>query len=193
MTEIDKLYLKALDAAKKEQARSKAENIRRYGSEKEARKISPVYRDLPAQKVLRLAKVDDEWFSIYRKPLVDPKAWKSQYFFFGIGFGYDITRIIVKANSLDQAFEYAAEKLPKLFFTKIITSRQYRKLEENPGDIWENDPENYHFIEDLGKWGLPEQDIRIAKPVTEYVPTAVQSEAFSHTAILPDGRQVEYH
>lgn len=186
---LDEAFQRAMSAAKQEQKRSRAENIRRYGGEKEARKVSPIYRDLPGQKVLRLAKVNGDWFSVHRKALVDPDSWKGEYYFFGIGSGFDILRIVVKADSLEEAMEHAENKLPKLFFTKVITTRQYDKLS---GDDWETDPDNYHFIESLGKWGLPEEDIRIAKKVTEYVPTAAQAKPYTNTAILPDGRKVEY-
>lgn len=184
---IDELYVKALEAAKRETKRSKEENIHRYG-EKGVRKVSPVYRDNPSQKKLKLALVDGQWYTVSNVHK-DPHSWKNSKFFFGIGSGFDIIRVLIQADSLEDAWTAGQEKYPKLFFTKIITGRQYDKLD---GDDWEENPDNYEFIESLGKWGLRDEDIRIAKEAKEYVSNAVQAEPHSRKAILPDGRQVEY-
>lgn len=185
---IDELFIKALDAAKTK--RKETKTMRDKAGIKR-RQIAPTYM-YPAQKILKLAKVKGTWYYVERYSK-DPNSWKEDsIFFFGPGSGFDISRIAIKANDFESAMEHAENKYPHLFFTKTITNKQFRKLEEDPGDGWESDPENYRFIESKGKWGLPEQDIRIAGKVEEYIPTAVQSDDHSREAILPDGRKVEY-
>lgn len=190
---LDESFLKALAAAKQEKLEVKQENIRRYGSEKAAKKISPIYRAHPEKSTIKLAlvpgKIGEQWFSVH-KIYRDPSSWKKIPFFFGIGQGYDISRILVFADSLEDAYTAGEEKYPHLFFTKVISNRQYAKLEENPDDSWEGNPEHYHFIESKNKWGLPDEDIRIAKKAERYVPTAVKID--SRTAIIPDGSKVDY-
>jgi hypothetical protein len=188
---LDELYVKALAAAKEQKAAVKAENIRRYGSEKAARKVSPIYRAYPSAKVLKLALVDGTWYSV-DKVHGDPQSWdKKKLFFFGIGSGYDIVRILIKADNEQAAIEAAEDKYPKFFFTKIISRKALEQLEKKGGTRWDENPDNYRFIESIGKWGLPEEDIRIMGKVSRYVPSAATTEN-SREAILPDGTKVEY-
>jgi hypothetical protein len=72
-------------------------------------------------------------------------------------------------------------------FSEIISRKALDKLEgKDPSEA-----ERYTFIESLGKWGLPEEDIRIFKKVTEFVRGAKKIRAHADIYRLPDGRIVE--
>ena len=184
-------FVEKLTAAKQAVREAHAENVRRYGSEAAARKASPIYKQLASTKPIKLALVDGTWYQVYRVHK-DQNSYDddNRAFFFGVGSGYDIIRVLVMASSFEEAVEAAENKWPDTFFTKLLTPKQYEKLEADPGDDWESNPENYRFVEDAGKWGLPEEDIRIAKEVDVYAPTAVQIG--TREAMLPDGETVEY-
>lgn len=183
-------FVEKMAAAKQAVREAHAENVRRYGSEAAARKMSPMYKALPSTKPIKLALVDGTWYQVYRVHK-DPHGYDGdRAFFFGIGSGYDIVRVLVMASSFDDAVEAAENKWPDEFFTKLLTPKQFEKLEAEPGDDWESNPENYRFVEDAGKWGLPQEDIRIAKEADVYAPTAVKID--TRTAMLPDGETVEY-
>jgi len=181
-----------LRTARTAMSAARKENIARFGSARAAKKAGFYSKAHPPVKTIKLARVKGDWFQP-SKVLTDPHAYEpKKAWFFGVGNGYSITGVMVKSDNESNAVEAAEEKYPHLFFTKLLTHKQYAKLEENPGDGWEENPEHYRYIEGVNKFGLPEEDIRIFAKVEVYVPSAVKVDEFSREAILPDGTKVEY-
>lgn len=145
------------------------------------RRLKETEKQLKGRETLAL--VNGEWFYVNHVRGKSDDGFNKPYFI-GTGNGYDITRFLIWARNQEEAVDIAENTWPRFFFTDITTPQKLEKLVE-AGQEDEND---WRFIEDIGKVGKPEEDIRMFEMASEVSYHAKKINGYYR---LTDGRLVE--
>ena len=145
------------------------------------RKMRETEQQLKGRETLAL--VGGEWYYVNHIRGRSDDGYNKPYFI-GVSSGYDITRFVVWAPNQDEAATIAEETWPRFFFTEIIAPQKLERLIAN-GTEDEND---WRFIEGIGKFGKPEEDIRLFEKAQE---VAYHTKKIDGYYRLTDGRLVD--
>jgi len=144
------------------------------------RKLRETEAQLKGRETLAL--VSGEWF--YVSHVRGKSDDFNKPYFFGVGNGYDITRFVVWAPNQEEAVNVVEETWPRFFFTEIVSPEKLERLVASGNEV----EDDWRFIEGLGKFGKPEQDIRLFEQAQE---VAYHAKKINGYYRLTDGRLIE--